>query len=313
MISIGTAAYILQLCLIYWSSIYFKWNSDWLEGKAVTFALHIDQFTTPIGLWLREIQMLHPLLTYFTLFIEGIVPLFLFIPKWQGPIRTLVIFLFFTLHLSFVFTMTLGLFSWICIVAWAPLIPTWFWERFTKVSHASPFSYASKLENGIVAIILLSICFTNWSSTHPKWKAPEMARPFYKIAAILHLQQKWNMFSMPLRQDGWYVIEGRLKNGTSVDLFRKGAPLNWEKPELASALYPTQRWRKYMMNLWFKKLSPYRKPFTAYLCQEWNKTHTGLEQLHTIHMYYMLEKTGENFEVKKPKKVLLHTLECSKP
>lgn len=312
-ISVATAAFIIQLCLIYWSSVLFKWNVDWISGKAAFFALHIDQFTTPLGHWIREIKFLSPILTYFTLFMEGIVPFFLFIPWKQGPIRTLVVLLFILLHASFALTMELGLFPWICITAWLPLLPTWFWEKILpkkSLIDNAPISYASKVENGIVATIIASVCMMNWSTTHPNWQSPELGRPLLEIAETLQLGQRWNMFSRPLRNDGWYVIEGKLLNGDSVDLFRNGAPLTFEKPKLVSALYPNQRWRKYMMNLWSKRFADYRKPLAKYLCQKWNSTHSGLQRLHTINIIYVLEKTLEDFSIKPAKKLRLYSHKC---
>lgn len=112
------------------------------------------------------------------------------------------------------------------------------------------------------------------------------------IANVLRIDQYWDMFApYPLKDDGWYVIPGQLRNGEEVDLFRGGASVSWERPELISATYPSQRWRKYMMNLWKKKNKDHRLYFGRYLCREWNSRHKGEETLETFQIYFMLEKT----------------------
>ena len=229
-ISVATAAFIIQLCLVYWSSILFKWNIDWLSGKAAFFALHIDQFTTPFGNWIREMQFLSLPLTYFTLFIEGIAPIFLFIPWKQGPIRTLVVFLFILLHASFALTMELGLFPWICITAWLPLLPTWFWEKILSTkSHIinTPISYASKVENGIVVMIIASVCMMNWSTTHPNWKTPELGRPLLEIAGDSSARPKVE-YVFQAAKKRWLVCDRR----ETVKWRFSGSISRWSSPHI---------------------------------------------------------------------------------
>jgi hypothetical protein len=114
-----------------------------------------------------------------------------------------------------------------------------------------------------------------------------------------------------LKEDGWYVIEGQLRDGSSVDLFRDGAPVAWEKPELISALYKSERWRKYMMNLWAEEYAPYRLYYLQYLCRDWNAEHIGGQRLTSLKMYFMLKITQPNYEPVTAKPVLAGKYDCS--
>ena len=90
-------------------------------------------------------------------------------------------------------------------------------------------------------------------------------------------------------------MKGQLQNGKLVDLLPGSAtpmqePSN-EKPTLVSAQYPTDRWRKYLMNmsdyenkdlvrphtLWSPpppSLTFIQRPYFAqYLCRKWNSGH----------------------------------------
>ncbi len=117
------------------------------------------------------------------------------------------------------------------------------------------------------------------------------------VAEVLRMDQRWDMFTpYPLTQDGWYVIPGVLLSGETVDLFRNGETINYEKPKNVSALYKNQRWQKYMMNLWQGDFSKYRLGYGKYLCREWNQTHEGMEILKTFQIIYMLENTHPNYE-----------------
>jgi hypothetical protein len=132
------------------------------------------------------------------------------------------------------------------------------------------------------------------------------------IASVLRLDQTWNMFApYPLKDDGWYVIPGELKNGTEVDVFRGGGPVSWEKPEYVAYMYKNQRWQKYMMNLWSKDFSEFRLYYGKYLCRAWNDRHKGNEQLQHFTINYMRQDTRAKGE-SAPQKVMLWDHYCFK-
>ena len=49
--------------------------------------------------------------------------------------------------------------------------------------------------------------------------------------------------------------------------------LDRTQPELVAAMYPSQRWRKYMRNIWMKKYKGLRLYYSNAICRQWNATH----------------------------------------
>ena len=168
----------------------------------------------------------------------------------------------------------------------------------------------SPLGNGLAAFFLLYSLLWNLT-TLPQLQfalPPSVAA----LGRLLRLDQKWNMFApYPLKDDGWYVIPGQLRTGADVDLFSGGAPVSWEKPQRVAQMYPNQRWRKYMMNLWKKDYRHHRLYYGRYLCREWNSTHGAAAQLSTLQIYFMKETTQLDTP-SAPQKTLLWSHECFK-
>jgi hypothetical protein len=119
------------------------------------------------------------------------------------------------------------------------------------------------------------------------------------------------MFSpYPMTDDGWYVIEGKLRNNQVVNVWRPELSVSYEKPSSVSSMYPTQRWRKYMMNLWSVENAPHRLYFGRYLCRSWNSSHAEDEQLMTFNIYYMREDTLPDGSEKTPERVAIWNHYC---
>ena len=76
-----------------------------------------------------------------------------------------------------------------------------------------------------------------------------MPRSLAWIGRLTRIDQMWNMFDDPPKNDRWLVMPGKLADGSEVDLFSRnnGSP-NFDKPKLPSAQYPRFRWRKYCRN-----------------------------------------------------------------
>ena len=70
-------------------------------------------------------------------------------------------------------------------------------------------------------------------------------------------------------------------------------------------MYPNDRWRKYMMNLWSRNNADHRLYLARYLCREWNAGRSSAEQLVSFEMTFMLEPTVEAGRVPTVRKVAL--------
>jgi predicted DCC family thiol-disulfide oxidoreductase YuxK len=145
----------------------------------------------------------------------------------------------------------------------------------------------------VVALLMVQVVWWNVQNQRPKWAMPEALQ---NIALAIRTDQYWDMFSPgPLRDDGWYVIEGLLKNGERVDIYRNGAPVSFDRipAREVAAQYPNERWRKYMMNLYFDKYSQFRLYYDRYMCRKWNQGRSMDDPrlLDQFQVYYMAHQT----------------------
>jgi hypothetical protein len=83
-----------------------------------------------------------------------------------------------------------------------------------------------------------------------------------------------------LAERGFHVLEGRLANGSEVNLWgfmlderAHAEELSYEVPERPAALYPTERWRRYFHYLRGPSGVPARAPFFRYMCERWARVH----------------------------------------
>jgi len=132
------------------------------------------------------------------------------------------------------------------------------------------------------------------------------------FAEMFRLDQWWGMFSPnPPKEYGWYVIPGELVNGKIVDLMPGSktpykAP-SFDKPSIISSQYPTQRWRKYLMNIQDVEHYDKRLYFAQYLCRKWNwptGKHAGQYALKSFNiLFFEVKPTTEDLHVPQPQPV----------
>jgi hypothetical protein len=284
--SIASLGLLLQICFVYWFSALMKTDDVWrVDGTAVWYALRIEQYVTPLGQYLLQFPNLLKFLTFATLAVESVGPFFAFSPIWTGPLRFATVVMFILFHVFMGLAMELGPFSYICIVAWLVFLPSWFWDFFKKVEFGSSWK-ASWLSNGIAAFFLVYVFLWNVRTLDLDSVKPY---PLLPLAFLTRVDQQWNMFApYPLKDDGWYVIPGKLRDGTEVDLYNGREPVSWQKPLLLSATYKDDRWRSYMMNLFLLEDSEvYLSSFAKYLCQAWNRSHSYEKQVLSLDIVVM--------------------------
>jgi predicted DCC family thiol-disulfide oxidoreductase YuxK len=157
----------------------------------------------------------------------------------------------------------------------------------------------SRLAHGLA---LAAFGYVLWWNIATLPSTAPMPRAIRWIGQMLQISQRWDMFApVPMKSDGWYVIPGMLADGRLVDLMRGGGPISWEKPALVSAMYPNQRWRKYLVNLHKKSYSAHRPLFARYICRNWNTGADPSRRLESLELIYMREDTpapGESAQVR---------------
>lgn len=313
--SIGAAAILLQVCIIYWFAGLLKSRNTWyIQGDGVYYALMLDRYVTPIGKWLLDANpILLKLLNYGTLGLELFGPLLALFPiVARGPVRCGIIAAFWLFHLGMGICLELWLFGYICSAAWLLFIPSWVWDRLKKKSptfdRQGNKTIWARLLNGAVVFLLIYVLFWNLRTANkPLYRFfPGIINP---IGYALGLDQAWGVFAGPSKKNGWFVITGQLKDGTRVNLLKPGEEVLWDKPELVISLYESARWRRYMRK-YVKLGDPYRMHYGEYLCHRWNESNTGMKQLHSLHVYYMNQRNLANRQVSPPKRELLLSYTC---
>ncbi len=357
--SIATACLILQICFMYWFGVVLKSDPMWrVDGTAVYVALSLEQFTTPLGKVLLDYPALLRRMTFATLYLEAVGPCLLFVPVFTHQIRTLVVFAFLLFHLfGLNLTMELGLFPYICGIAWIALLPGEYWSSAAsmkrrlspirilslskkKSESTQPASAArrqiavsdsreaptsstwlptvsqgwrwKRVRDAFLVLLLLYAFLWNLRTIDFKRFEKIFPRSLNFVGETLGLGQYWIMFApYPMKETGWYVIEGTLRDGTKVDLMAAdGRPPSFEEPELISATFPNQRWRKYLVTLWEhpnnpgSNTGPLRQHFVEYLKRKWNASHHGVKTLKRVDFYFVwreIKPDGQHLQAERLK------------
>ena len=310
-LSVATLALLLQVCCIYWFTAKLKWGVEWTrDGTAVYYALSIDQFVKPFGIWLRGFPTFGHWLTFVIWWVECIGPFVAFIPWRTAFWRTLAVALFWGLHIGLGLCLRLGPFPAIMMVCWLPFLPTSFWDWLQK----RPAS-ASKLERSwrdravaqafVLCCLVVVVIWNLRSVNYEKWR-PLFPNAWSPVAQIFKLDQYWALFAPhPLSDDGWLVLDAELKDGSHVDLLRTGQPTSFLKPERISAEFPDYRWHKLLMNLWAAQYQTMRHPVCGWMERQWNASHPAAQRVHKWTLSFMEEKTLPAYHALIPRKIEL--------
>jgi predicted DCC family thiol-disulfide oxidoreductase YuxK len=157
--------------------------------------------------------------------------------------------------------------------------------------------------------VLYIIAITTWNinNRHQFERLQPILSDYAGIVRMLGLDQWWNMFApFPIKDDGWYLIEGFTSDGRVVNLLAPDEPLYDTKPPNGSALYANERWRKYLMNLSHVNYARYRKYFTEYLC----RTNPGIER---VELVFIVEHTMPDYAPPLLRRDLLEWRHCTRP
>jgi hypothetical protein len=110
------------------------------------------------------------------------------------------------------------------------------------------------------------------------------------IGPLLRVDQRWDMFSRPITESGWFVIPARLSSGAQLDLFSRTRTVTWRRPAIVSKTFSNDRWRKYMLNFAASQHAKMRLFYGRYLCLSWNRQHSGSDTLEAFKIYFMKER-----------------------
>lgn len=128
-VSAGTAALLVQVCIIYWfTAIYKLLNENWQAGEGLHNALAWGGYNKPLGIFLLERPEWMSALSYATIWLELIGPILVLLPWGRRYLRPAVIAAFFSFHIGIELCMYVGLFSYVSMAAWTLFLPSEFWN-----------------------------------------------------------------------------------------------------------------------------------------------------------------------------------------
>lgn len=165
-------------------------------------------------------------------------------------------------------------------------------SRYTDWIRSRPLSLKPSPAVTVFALLLIVYIFLwNLSSiVHVPFQPWEDA-----LGITLDLDQRWDMFAPnPLTYDGWYVVEGRMRNGRQINVVHPERPVSYEQPASIADQYKNERWRKYLMNLSLSENTDYRLYYGRYLCRSWNLGRSSTDPVLLIRfdIYFMAHQNS---------------------
>lgn len=305
-LSIATAAILLQMAIMYLSSAIFKSNTEWFQGDVIKRSLEHDFYAKPLAAYLLQFPTLLTGMTWATFVLEWIGPLLLFIPRRTAAFRLAAVAALAAMHTGIALFLDVDLFSPVAMAGLTLFLPTEFWESkifrgsrqpSAESSPAQPFVPTTRpsflIPQAICAVALIYVFVVNLQALQTRaGMQPQPVSPGF-LRTACGLGQKWNMFDEAPSRDGWYVARATLHDGSQVDLLRKGQAIVWTRPPVPAAIYPNFRWRKLFREMAYDDVfgfQVFREPVARFLYREWNARHPAEKQIAQFDLIFCTER-----------------------
>jgi hypothetical protein len=291
--------------------------------------LQLDYWATPLGVWLRDFVPFTILMARATLALELIGPFLLLAPVWW--VRTAAAVSFMALHLGIAASLELGVFPWADVVILLPFLPGRFWDEIERrlfraksssvpragtlgvgdrrVVARSPLQRAG---DAALGAILLYVFAHNVQGVWPAFAVPDSLT---RAGQWLSINQKWRMFTPNTpRNDGWFVLEGHLADGTTVDLISPDVEPSFDKPVNVAARHTSFRWAAFFYQMSDPTTNdPLRRNWARWQCGDWNRRALPARRLETLEMWFVLEATPPPGVQAELKRQHLLDFDCAAP
>lgn len=332
--TLGTLAYLLQICYVYTGSALLKgpeWHTDY---TALYYVYSLDQISYSVTGFLYGYPELLGSLTRLAYYFELLVPLLFFAPFKHGWFRLAGVAMVFGFHLFNGATIYIGLFFVIGIVTVVGILPSVAMDGFDRLTGGikkyvarsflgwtrllrrlipprAPRYITSApklwLLNGTLIFLMVYVLFWNLGNLDA-WPY-KMNRQLQAFAYKLRIDQNWGMFAPGVfKDDGWYVYEGTTTDGDTLNLLAPDRPFTCQKPESVVGMFKNDRWRKYGENM----LMTYNAYMRGYLCNYkkriWNDRHPD-RHIDTLRIVYMIEFSEPGYCIPAPSREVL--FECA--
>jgi len=316
-ISVASLAFIVQLCIVYYSQSFNKTDPAWTDDfTALYYALHLDPFCTPLGKWLLNYPNVTQVLTALTIYLQSYGFYLLAIPFLFPFFRILTVLLFIGFHIGTSLFLGLGLLPYVFIVAWIPLLPPFVWNKMEKtfvlnkvlrpfyrlepfVHHQKPVSKLSQLTTQILAgvfMIFITFCTFKTNESH-QLSASNTSDTikndwFPQLRRALGIKTKWTMFSpKPPEQNAWYILAATKENGDVIDLMKNGSPISFKKPERSYHLDYNTRWNNFIFSLQSPPKTALYGAFGTYMHNRYKETTPTTNKIKQIKLIMISQKT----------------------
>ena len=302
-LSMGSAALLLQVALVYAANAIYKSGLAWrTTGDAIWMVLSQEGYTRAAGRALLAWPGLLRGLTHATFALEALGPWLAFIPWRNVRWRLLAVALFISFHAALAVTMTLGLFPLLSIAGWLVFIPGAVWERGTEGPRfrRSPWP----VDAAVAACFALVVCW----NLRPVFPILKRLDP---LGRVLRFEQRWSMFAPTPRQvDTWWVVVGTDAAGAETDLWTGESPVNWKRPPDFDAFFPNDTWKLYLYNL---RSGSAQRPrlFAEWLARRWQGQHPGAAPFTKLEIYQLEESIYRRGE--EPDNYLIYDSSAASP
>jgi hypothetical protein len=288
-VSIPTAALLLQVALVYVFNALYKTSESWrLAGTAIEESLRLETYVTAWGRSLLAAPDLLRLGTHAVWWLELLGPVLPFIPWRNAGFRIVAVMLFMGFHLALFCCLRIGLFPLIGVAAWLPFLPSAFWDRFRRNTVPAVSTQPAWLQ--IVAGLAFALVLTWNIAGYRREKLPSWLNPAVSAAVnTLRLDQKWTLFAPPLKREGWDVAVLECDEN-EYDAFT-GAEIDWWRPASLADRYRSVNWRKFLSEI--RRGPPSRARWLCkWFVQEWERAHPNAP-VRRVRLHYLWEWTAK--------------------
>jgi hypothetical protein len=266
-ISIASAAIMLQVAMMYLFSGIAKWNEVWLRGEALSLALQLDMYVRPLGRQLLAYPQILMLATFVTLLLECTGPLLLWMPIKNASWRLSLMIMFWLLHLGIWYTMSIGIFSAVAMLSWAVFLPREFWEFFRSEERGRPGLRGSNAAIGpprilrlnlpasiVCGVFLVYVAAMNVANMNPGKSKAWFGDALRKFGNATMTLQQFTMFDRPAAENLWWRLVYTNVDGSRMDVLQpvpaKVTDLSQvPDPDTTYFSMPDQFWRRLLFNL----------------------------------------------------------------
>lgn len=289
-LSVATAAFILQVAVVYLGAGLAKCNADWISGDALMHALSVHDHGNAAGMSLAGMRWLVRPVQWLVLGGELVLPIMILVCP-TPRIRIGLVVMFITFHVAIWLTMTVGLFPLIGIVVWLALVPGDGWssaERRTAgrvVGLGRPATWACG-----VALSVAACAFVHGVCHPPGTLLPRLLAVPVNLTG---LHQEWKMFATVPAREQWVYARGLLADGTEIDLLRRGRPLERDRPAGGFTSLPHHRWHSFLWNMVRPRAKCLAEPAAAALARRWNAVHSPHRHVVSVEVRYAFQPAGE--------------------